>query len=1052
MTRIVTPDMLNGFADEVRGYLAELAPIVTSLDLATAESLEIGYRRSHSIRGTSGLLNLHALSRLAQIQEETFEALMEGRLSHSPIITALLNQTFAGIARSIDFHLNRSIDQVEQVRSALISQRRVLGLAAEDDDAVIQAELNSIRKLSGPLAGESADLPEVPVVEVRKKKVTRRKTKPKSDPEPVETVVASEAIASRNDDDELYLSLREQFVSVEGMDAEYAAIYQEDSQEMVSQIRDELDKLKSDPDDRVVLKTLRRLFHNLKGAAATVRLKPAATLAHRVEDVLDWLHDHEATASTAVHTLLAQVVDALEDLASRQFDRDEMLTRTIRLIGEMQNATRLASGLGQTENEPSSSSPAISKHADIAGPSENSQIVRTTLDSVAPAFIDVDSAFAATPVELSTTGAASSVPIVSKPGSMGTGDAVRVPLDSLDDMTRLVGELVVNRSGFEQRLTQFRSAVGELRLAMQRMQALSRKFDEHYEVRALARGSSFWPNAGGDQPRNSAVFNNSQDFDDLEFDRYTEFHLLSRQLAETISDLGAMGMEFGGMTSDFDSLLTRQTTISRDLQGRLMQARLLPLGGLMSRLRRIVRVTGETVKKPVELQLEGAGVHLDKSALDELYDPLTHLLRNAVAHGIESAETRASRGKPAQGQVILRAFHQGTQVVIEVSDDGGGLDLAGLRAAAIRQGLLSTEQADSLSLDDIHQLAFQHGLSTAGEVDEISGRGVGLDVVQSTVQRLKGTITVKSSPTGTTFSIRLPMTLALTKALLIRVGEGTFAIPMQDVQQIVRIERNQLESVGTAPVLRLGGQVFPLETLADRLHQTSMLDSTSTSVPVLFVRTGEGISAIAIDQIISAREIVVKTLGTHLRNLRGFLGATFLGDGTVVPILNCFELLGSATRTTRRRVDSMNTDGQRAGISAVHQAPTVLIVDDSVSVRRITAKLLGSAGMTTILARDGVDALEVLQGLSDLPDLILLDVEMPRMDGYELLATLRGQAQYTDVPVVMVTSRAGAKHRAKAAELGATEYLVKPYNEDELVPLIRRHIAAYRESETLVKV
>ncbi len=1050
MTRIVTPDMLNGFADEVRGYLAELAPIVTSLDLAAAESFEIGYRRSHSIRGTAGLLNLHALSRLARIQEEAFEALMEGRLSHSPIVTALLNQTFAGIARSIDFHLNRPIDQIEQVRAALISQRRLQGLPIEADEAVIQEELDSIRKLSGPVAGESSELPEVPVVETRKKKVTRRKTKPKSDPEPVEADVFSQAIASRNDDDELYMSLREQFASLEGMDAEYAAIYQEDSLEMVSQIRDELDKLKIDPDDRVVLKTLRRLFHNLKGAAATVRLKPAATLAHRVEDVLDWLHDHEIAASTANHTLLAQVVDTLEDLASLRFDRDEMLTRTIRLIGEMQNATRLTSGLAQTESESSSPNSAPSKYAGIAGPSDGSQLPRTTLESVAPAFIDVDSAFAATPLELNSTGATNPVAMASKTGSPASGDGVRVPLDSLDDMTRLVGELVVNRTGFEQRLTQFRSAVGELRLAMQRMQALSRKFDEHYEVRALAKGSLLWPNAGSDQPRNSAVFNNSQDFDDLEFDRYTEFHLLSRQLAETISDLGAMGMEFGGMTSDFDSLLTRQTTISRDLQGRLMQARLLPLGGLMSRLRRIVRVTGETLNKPVELQLEGAGVHLDKSALDELYDPLTHLLRNAVAHGIESADTRATRGKPAQGRIILRAFHQGTQVVIEVSDDGGGLDLAGLRTAAIRHGLLTAEQADSLSSEDIHQLAFLHGLSTAGEVNEISGRGVGLDVVQSTVQRLKGTITVKSSPAGTTFSIRLPMTLALTKALLIRVGEGTFAIPMQDVQQIVRVERSQLEKVGTAPVLRLGGQVFPLETLADRLHQTSSVDSSSTSVPVLFVRTGEGISAVAIDQIISAREIVVKTLGTHLRNLRGFLGATFLGDGTVVPILNCFELLRSATRTISRRVDSMNPDGQRSAVREVHQAPTVLIVDDSVSVRRITAKLLGSAGMKTILARDGVDALEILQGLPDLPDLILLDVEMPRMDGYELLATLRGQAQYTDLPVVMVTSRAGAKHRAKAAELGATEYLVKPYNEDELVPLIRRHITAYRESETLI--
>jgi chemosensory pili system protein ChpA (sensor histidine kinase/response regulator) len=417
-----------------------------------------------------------------------------------------------------------------------------------------------------------------------------------------------------------------------------------------------------------------------------------------------------------------------------------------------------------------------------------------------------------------------------------------------------------------------------------------------------------------------------------------------------------------------------------------------------------------------------------------------HLLRNAADHGIESPEERANLGKPAEANVWIRAFPQGTHVILEIADDGRGIDPVKIRAKALELSMISAEDADALDEAGIHHLIFEPGFSTAKEVTEVSGRGVGMDIVREKLRQLKGTITIASAVgEGTVFTIRLPMTQAITRALLVRVEKQIFAVPMQAVVQILRVNPNAVDKIGGEPVIQVAGESHPLHRMANRLGIPSATGwgaaELQTMLPVVILGSGKSKVGFQIDGILGARDIVVKTLGTHLGNVKGLLGATLLGDGTVVPILDPMILVGDKEEQIAAHVSSRPS---RTGSRANQDRPlTVLVADDSVSVRRVMTNLIKSVGWTPVDAKDGRDALEVLHGLLVPPDAFLLDIEMPRMDGYELLSFLRSQDAYRQTPVIMVTSRAGEKHRTKALDLGATGYLVKPYQDDALIKLIR---------------
>ncbi len=585
-------------------------------------------------------------------------------------------------------------------------------------------------------------------------------------------------------------------------------------------------------------------------------------------------------------------------------------------------------------------------------------------------------------------------------------------------MVRLVSELVVSRSTFEQHLKAYSLGVEELQLALRRLERIAAQIDGGGA--GFARGGEFRPAA-----------TSAHGFDTLELDRYTAFQILTRDLRETVSDLDTAAGELAGRAGDFDNYLVRHARLTSEVQDRFMHMRMVPLAALSTRLRRTVRVAAEGRGTHVDLAIEGERVELDKTVIEELAGPLEHLLRNAVDHGIESQHVRLAQGKPARGRIVLRARYEGTQAVIEVSDDGAGLRPGDLAEAAVRAGMCSPEEALGMTASELHDLIYRLGITTAPEVTQSSGRGVGMDAVKTAVSRLKGVIQVESEPgRGAVFTIRLPLTLAVMRALLVRSSGETFAIPMAVITQVLRVTPDRLERVGRQTVLRTSGQVLPAVHLGAALQLKHPPDHSVRAAPVLVIEMGGRKLALLVDHILEAREVVIKKLGSLLGNSRGVTGATLMGDGGVVLIVNPDELMAAAEVRGPKPVTR-----QPVAPGSVYN---VLIVDDSVSVRRVLANFMRKAGCNPITARDGVEALEILEHGGQAPDVALLDIEMPRMDGYELTAAIRANPAFRGLPLIMLTSRAGEKHRQKAFQLGATAYLAKPYEEDTLLSTIRR--------------
>jgi chemosensory pili system protein ChpA (sensor histidine kinase/response regulator) len=465
---------------------------------------------------------------------------------------------------------------------------------------------------------------------------------------------------------------------------------------------------------------------------------------------------------------------------------------------------------------------------------------------------------------------------------------------------------------------------------------------------------------------------------------------------------------------------------------------MVPLATLANRLHRTVRVSARKRGKVAELVLDGVSTELDKTVMEQLAGPLEHLLRNAVDHGIEDSESRRAAGKPECGVIRLSAAYEGTQVVVHLTDDGSGLDLDKIRKTAIQLGYHTEAEAAILTPADLSDLIFEPGFSTAESITEISGRGIGLDVVKAGVEALKGTVSLHSREgQGVKFTIRLPMTLVITKVLMLEAQQERYAIPLAAVTRTTRIDSSQIELSGQRQMIKLEDRVLPVVHLAEWLEMRAPGEPPPGRLPLVVVRAGEGEVALIADRVMEAREVMVKPLEGLLRRVPRMTGATILGDGSVVLIVNPVDL--SATQQQRAQAPV------RRRVPARRGSFEILIVDDSPSVRRAVANLVRNAGWIPSQAKDGVEALEILQRGDRRPDAILMDIEMPRMDGFELTSSLRSQTALRSVPVIMLTSRSGEKHRKKAIEVGVNEYLVKPFQDDALVEVIRRCVEESRK-------
>ncbi|HMS43737.1 MAG TPA: response regulator, partial [Pyrinomonadaceae bacterium] len=611
-------------------------------------------------------------------------------------------------------------------------------------------------------------------------------------------------------------------------------------------------------------------------------------------------------------------------------------------------------------------------------------------------------------------------------------------------LVKIVGDLLVSRSVFEQRLNEFNRQIEELHNSTNRLQQATGKLEVDFGTNQFHVPNSRFParNFSFDSKRIGA-----NDFDSLEFDQYNEFHETTRELVETTADTSAISGDLDTLKDNLDLLFEGQRRSIEAMQEKLLRLRMVRFGTLSARLQRTVRVTCEEEAKHADLSIEGETLEFDTQILDALVEPLLHLLRNAVAHGIEPPETRRLLGKNETGKIVLKIYTDGTHVNMIVSDDGRGVSSASLIKKAIENNLISAEKAEKLTEEEAFELMFLPGLTTAEKLSQVSGRGVGMNIVKTNISRSQGTISVKSKPQkGTAFTIRLPMSLAVTRAILVKSDNQVFAFPLKIVKQVTEISVEELELAKAENLLITNGSDFFPANLCDLLNLNFAV-KPDAQIPLLTIETEDVRFGLAVEEIIKTEEIIIKPLGFPFQTNAGFLGATILGDGRVVPVLDLIFLLKNQEETKRRSDEATERQSDEEPIEQISQplslsvsqplSLSVLIVDDSPSMRHVTTKLIKNAGWKPMVAKDGVEALEMLQEADELPNIILTDVEMPRMNGYELLAALKQNETLQKIPVVMITSRTGDKHRQKAFELGVSEYLTKPYEDSVLIETIK---------------
>jgi len=600
-------------------------------------------------------------------------------------------------------------------------------------------------------------------------------------------------------------------------------------------------------------------------------------------------------------------------------------------------------------------------------------------------------------------------------------EMARVSAELLDQLLNNAGEVSIARARLEQQLGSIEFNLGELSRTVTRLKEQLRKLEIETEAQILHRHEN---DAG-----------HRQDFDPLELDRYSAIQQFSRALAESANDVASIQGLLENLIGEAQNLLQQQSRTVTELQNGLMRTRMVSLQRHVPRLARIVRQSAADTGKRAELIIDGASGELDRQVLERMLPPFEHMLRNAVVHGIESPEVRRAAGKDESGHIHLNLRREGAEVIVEVNDDGAGMNLGAIRNKGLELGLIRPDQ--ELSDEDVMQLVLEPGFSTASSLTQQAGRGVGMDVVAVEVKKLGGALHMESTPgRGSRFTIRLPFTLAISHALVVRTGDELYALPLPTVEGVVRISRAEVETHLRADTASFshGAQKYRLQSLAQYVGmEPSPLPEQDVTIPVVLVRAGEHSTGLVTDELIGSREIVVKPVGPQISSIRGISGATILGDGRIVIILDIGALVRAEWRGRAAPTVTRDKTDRRT---------FALVVDDSITVRRVTQRLLERNGMRVLTARDGMDAIALLA--EHVPDIILLDIEMPRMDGYEVAAHVRADPRLRDVPIIMITSRVGEKHRARAIELGVDDYLGKPYQESELLDAIMPLVAQRR--------
>ena len=764
----------------------------------------------------------------------------------------------------------------------------------------------------------------------------------------------------------------------------------EEAEEILESTDEFLTKWFEQRSDRSLLLQLQRAAHSLKGGARMVENEPVAAISYQLETTFEQFAVHHFN-SNAYDLLLQTTFSWLKQAI---FERDYSNFDSLRLSLESIELVNVTAQLPNRVTQANSlSTPKIFEF--IQG------------DGTEP------------PAMLGEWGSSSQ--------QDNSNEMIRISADLVEKMIDLSGENAINRSRIEMDLGQIGNTLNEMELAMKRLADQLRRMEGELESQIIAKHGS----------ENSRY----ADFDPLEMDQYSSLNQLSKSLAESASDLVDFKRTLADKIRDAEGLLLQQSRIQAEIQESLMRTRLVPFSRLLPRLQRIVRQTSSTLNRPTELIVNNTEGELDRTILERLVTPFEHMLRNAIDHGIEDTEQRQQAKKTAVGQIELNISRQGTDVLVSFSDDGKGIDEAKIQEKALNLGLIKADQF--LDKQEILQLIFHPGFSTAKEVTQISGRGVGLDVVQSEIKALGGHVSVDSNlGEGTTFTIRVPTTVSVSDALMVKAGDQQFAISLAQIDRIVRIAPSTLEAYFNSKddFFKIDNTNYKLRYLSEFVSNQPLprLSNIAHSLPVLLIKGNNGQTiALLVDQLIGSRaQIVVKPIGQQFSSVGVVAGATILGNGQVCLILEGQNIARQIQATQRIKHISNSRDLLRHN----NARRLIMIVDDSVTVRKVTSRLLERQGYDVVTAKDGVDAIEQLENVK--PDLMLLDIEMPRMDGFEVTNLVRHHDVHQDLPIIMITSRTGEKHRERAFSLGVTHYMGKPFQEAELLSNVENLLEA----------
>ena len=786
---------------------------------------------------------------------------------------------------------------------------------------------------------------------------------------------------------------------VPSLDADVISYFAPEAQEYLESLETDLLRMDKDAANPDTIHQLFRTAHTLKGSAYTVGFQSIGDLTHHIEDFMGAVREERLEFRPGHTDVLLRAIDVIRSLMRRDLS---LLTRTRqRFVTALQELKQLCGG-GATESPMPESAQAVAEAVAQAGTPESSGVES----------------------------------VKSSEGKTGEErEVIRVNRDRLERLLNLVGELVIDRGRLEQRLRTLDQLAMQVLANKNRLTDAVRTFEDKHTF-------SFQPSPVPPEGPMPVDVPGVNDFGSLEFDRYDDFNILARRISEVTADISESMAQLSGSIhraqDDMGSL--QQLTLS--MRDEIARARMVPIGTPFTRFRRAAREMARATGKEVTLITSGEHTEIDTGVVERLVDPLVHLVRNAVYHGIEPAAARVAQGKPAAGTIYLHAAHRGNSVLIEVEDDGAGLDLVKIKAKAVKLGLVRQDVADTLPESELIKFIFLPGFTTADAVGGQAGRGVGMDVVKRVIETMNGHIEVESVyGQGTKFTMHLPLTLLIATALLVRVGSERYAIPLPSVREVTMSVSSSVQQMGDRSVLQIGDEaieVYPLASLIRR--EASIIDGVS---PVVIVRTSTGVLGCAVDELLGRQEIVIKSLGglkPYERSVFG--GATIDPEGRVILVLD-------VSRLTTREYHDVLAQSHMHGVPSIQEPPAalesaqhgatqlpLLLIDDSLSIRKFVGRMLESAGYTVETAVDGEEGCR--KAMVQPYQLIITDLEMPKLNGYEVIQALRARPQTHSIPILVMTTRAGEKHRQMAVSVGASGYIAKPVEERALIQEVRK--------------